>query len=97
MTNAPHDITTAFERIAAAGAAGTANFVGRGGTPGTATQERAIWALTGPQVTKCDVGAAIFREGRQLIGQRLFGLSDAIEVEQRLCPVVVQIHQTWTT
>jgi tungstate transport system substrate-binding protein len=40
------DIVTAFEKVAAAGAAGQASFVTRGGTPGTAVQERAIWAMT---------------------------------------------------
>jgi tungstate transport system substrate-binding protein len=41
-----HDIVTAFQKIAAAGALGNANFVSRGGTPGTTVQEHAIWALT---------------------------------------------------
>ncbi|MDM4762870.1 substrate-binding domain-containing protein [Galbitalea sp. SE-J8] len=49
LTSAPHDIATAFERIAAAGEAGTANFVSRGGTPGTTVQEHAIWSLTSGQ------------------------------------------------
>lgn len=57
LTGAPHDIATAFEKVAAAGAAGTANFVSRGGTPGTTVQEHAIWALTSG-VTTCDVSAA---------------------------------------
>ena len=56
MTNAPHDIVGAFQRVAAAGAAGTANFVSRGGTPGTTVQEHAIWALT-TGVTTCTVSA----------------------------------------
>ena len=33
------------QEIAAAGAAGKADFVSRGGTPGTTVQEHAIWAL----------------------------------------------------
>jgi tungstate transport system substrate-binding protein len=45
LTNAPHDIASAFATIAAAGAAGTADFISRGGTPGTTIQEHAIWAL----------------------------------------------------
>lgn len=45
-TSDPHDIVGAFEKIAAAGAKGTANFVSRGGTPGTTVQEHAIWALS---------------------------------------------------
>jgi tungstate transport system substrate-binding protein len=57
MTDAPHDIVTAFERIAAAGAGGHANFVSRGGTPGTTVQEHAIWALT-QGVTQCTVSDA---------------------------------------
>lgn len=40
------DIRHAFEKVAAAGAAGEANFVSRGGTPGTTVQEHAIWART---------------------------------------------------
>ena len=43
---APHDIALAFEKVAQAGAAGNASFVTRGGTPGTAVQEHAIWELT---------------------------------------------------
>jgi tungstate transport system substrate-binding protein len=49
-----HDIVAAFEKIAAAGAAGHANFVSRGGTPGTTVQEHAIWGLT-TGVTTCPV------------------------------------------
>jgi tungstate transport system substrate-binding protein len=41
--NPSHDIVSAFQKIAAAGAAGTANFVSRGGTPGTTVAEHAIW------------------------------------------------------
>jgi ABC-type tungstate transport system permease subunit len=57
LTNAPHDIVDAFQRVQAAGAAGTANFVSRGGTPGTTVQEHAIWALTSG-VTTCTVSDA---------------------------------------
>jgi tungstate transport system substrate-binding protein len=57
MSNAPHDIVSAFQRVAAAGAAGTANFVARAGTPGTAVQEHAIWAIT-TGVTTCTVSDA---------------------------------------
>ena len=52
MSDAPHDVAKAFEDIAAAGALGQANFVSRGGTPGTTVQEHAIWALTN-DVTTC--------------------------------------------
>ncbi|GAC1608811.1 MAG: hypothetical protein NVS3B26_07290 [Mycobacteriales bacterium] len=55
--NAPDDVVSAFERVASAGAAGTANFVSRGGTPGTTVQEHAIWARTTGVMT-CDVSAA---------------------------------------
>jgi tungstate transport system substrate-binding protein len=54
---AQHDIVGAFQKVAAAGAAGTANFVSRGGTPGTTVQEHAIWALTSG-VTLCTVSDA---------------------------------------
>ncbi|MBV9800546.1 MAG: substrate-binding domain-containing protein [Solirubrobacterales bacterium] len=57
LANAPHDMATAFARIAAAGAAGKADFVSRGGTPGTTVQEHAIWALDAgtPGLTLCNV------------------------------------------
>jgi ABC-type tungstate transport system permease subunit len=60
LTNAPHDIAAAFAGIAATGAAGKADFVSRGGTPGTTVQEHAIWALDAgtPGLTLCDVSAA---------------------------------------
>src|SRR3954447_5844663 len=43
---APHDAVGAFEAIAAAGAAGKANFVSRGDNSGTNTKERDIWGLS---------------------------------------------------
>src|SRR4051812_46888328 len=43
---APHDAVGAFEAIAAAGAAGKANFVSRGDNSGTNTKERDIWRLS---------------------------------------------------
>lgn len=52
-----HDIVSAYQKIATAGVAGHANFVSRGGTPGTTVQEHAIWALTSG-VTTCTVSAA---------------------------------------
>jgi tungstate transport system substrate-binding protein len=51
------NIVQAFQKIAAAGADGKANFVSRGGTPGTTVQEHAIWALT-HGVTTCAVSDA---------------------------------------
>jgi tungstate transport system substrate-binding protein len=51
------NITHAFEKVAAAGAAGTATFVSRGGTPGTTVQEHAIWTGT-TGVDTCSVSAA---------------------------------------
>jgi len=57
LSGSPHDIVGAFQRVAAAGAAGTANFVSRGGTPGTTVQEHAIWALTSGATT-CAVSEA---------------------------------------
>jgi ABC-type tungstate transport system permease subunit len=60
LTNAPHDIAGAFARIAAAGAQGKADFVSRGGTPGTTVQEHAIWALDAgtPGLNLCTVSTA---------------------------------------
>lgn len=54
--SAPNDVVSAFEKVAAAGAAGRASFVTRGGTPGTAVQEHALWKLTSGVAT-CTVGA----------------------------------------
>jgi tungstate transport system substrate-binding protein len=44
---ARNDAVGALEAIAAAGAAGTANFVSRGDNSGTNTKEREIWGLSG--------------------------------------------------
>jgi tungstate transport system substrate-binding protein len=52
-----HDIVSAFEKIAAAGELGNANFVSRGGTPGTTVEEHEIWGLT-TGVTTCPVSSA---------------------------------------
>ena len=49
------NIVQAFQKIAAAGANDHANFVSRGGTPGTTVQEHAIWALTTRVSTSCKV------------------------------------------
>ena len=57
LTADQHDIVGAFEAIAAAGAAGNANFVSRGNTAGTPVQEHAIWALTSG-VQTCNVSTA---------------------------------------
>jgi tungstate transport system substrate-binding protein len=54
-----HDIVTAFEKIAAAGEAGDASFISRGGTPGTTVAEHAIWALADQsKVSTCQVSTA---------------------------------------
>jgi tungstate transport system substrate-binding protein len=45
-THRSHNIVDAFEKIATAGAAGTADFVSRANTSGTSVEEHAIWALT---------------------------------------------------
>jgi tungstate transport system substrate-binding protein len=47
MRAARNDAAGALEAIAAAGAAGSANFVSRGDNSGTNTKEREIWGLTG--------------------------------------------------
>lgn len=59
ITAAGHgnDIVRTFQDIATAGAAGTATFVSRGGTPGTTVQEHAIWALVSG-VPTCAIPAA---------------------------------------
>jgi tungstate transport system substrate-binding protein len=44
---ARNDAASAFEAIAAAGAAGQANFVSRGDNSGTNSKEKEIWGLTG--------------------------------------------------
>jgi tungstate transport system substrate-binding protein len=52
-----HDIVGALQKIAAAAAAGHANYVSRGGTPGTTVEEHSIWALTSG-VKTCAVSSA---------------------------------------
>ena len=51
------NIVSAFEKIAAAGAAGHANFVSRANTSGTAIQEHQIWALTSGVPNLCTVSS----------------------------------------
>jgi tungstate transport system substrate-binding protein len=46
-SGAPHDAISAFEKIAAAGAAGRASFVSRGDNSGTNVQEEVMWGDTG--------------------------------------------------
>jgi tungstate transport system substrate-binding protein len=60
LTGAPHDIVTAFQDIAAAGAGGKADFVSRANTSGTAVQEHKIWSLAAPSstLTLCPVSTA---------------------------------------
>lgn len=43
--NGAHNVVQAFADVAAAGAAGKASFVSRGGTPGTTVEEHMIWGL----------------------------------------------------
>jgi ABC-type tungstate transport system permease subunit len=67
LADAPHNIAKAFADVAAAGAAGNARFITRGGTntaSGTTVQEHALWklmsdsGLTPPGVFVCTVSAA---------------------------------------
>ena len=53
-TTNPHDIVKAYEQIAVAGANGNANFISRGGTPGTTVSEHAIWAQVNSDPNKPD-------------------------------------------
>ena len=65
--NGATNIAQAFVDVATAGLAGKATFVSRGGTPGTTTEEHAIWAdvnaagLTPTGVTLCAVPASARR------------------------------------
>ena len=48
MASAPHDVAQAFADVAAAGVAGTATFISRGGTitaPASTIEEHSIWSL----------------------------------------------------
>jgi ABC-type tungstate transport system permease subunit len=66
ISSDPHDIVDAFKAIAVAGAAGKADFVSRGGTPGTTVEEHQIWqfltdasgASTVSGLTMCQLSAA---------------------------------------
>lgn len=58
-TNDRHNIVGAFRAIAMAGAAGKADFISRGGTPGTTVEEHQIWqylAGSSDSPTLCQVG-----------------------------------------
>jgi tungstate transport system substrate-binding protein len=57
LTSAPHDIATAFEKIAAAGAAGNAEFISRNDKSGTNVEEHVVWGLTGT-TSLCTVSTA---------------------------------------
>jgi ABC-type tungstate transport system permease subunit len=46
LSGANHDVVAAFEKIAAAGAAGHATFISRGTKAGTVVQEHQLWALS---------------------------------------------------
>jgi tungstate transport system substrate-binding protein len=60
LTSSNHDVVTAFEKIAAAGAEGKAHFISRAAAPGTTVQEHAIWALTDDaKVAKCNVSSTL--------------------------------------
>jgi tungstate transport system substrate-binding protein len=54
-TGPQNDVVKAFQEIAAAGAAGHADFVSRGDGSGTNTKELTIWKLTGIPVTSTGV------------------------------------------
>lgn len=45
LANAPNNIAQAFADVASAGMAGKAQFISRGGTPGTTVEEHEIWQL----------------------------------------------------
>jgi tungstate transport system substrate-binding protein len=64
LTSASTDAVTAFEKIAAAGQAGTATFVARGDNSGTNVQEQTMWGLTGDSVPKKPAGNAAGAAGR---------------------------------
>lgn len=62
-----HDVVDAFRDVAVAGARNVADFVSRGGTPGTTVEEHRIWGYlvdpatglsTVPDLTLCKVSAA---------------------------------------
>jgi ABC-type tungstate transport system permease subunit len=63
LANAPNNIAQAFADVAAAGIAGKAQFISRGGTPGTTVEEHAIWQLVDQNglspagLLLCDVSA----------------------------------------
>jgi tungstate transport system substrate-binding protein len=62
--NGRNNVAQAFADVAAAGIAGKAQFVSRGGTPGTTVEEHRIWALVAghdlepPGLVLCAVNAA---------------------------------------
>src|SRR3954463_7509896 len=76
---ARNDAVSAFEAIAAAGAAGRANFVSRGDNSGTNTKERDIWGLSriGHNARNEPAGAWYHRAG--------LGMADTLRLTQQ-CP-----------
>src|SRR3954462_3958475 len=76
---APHDAVGAFEAIAAAGAAGRANFVSRGDNSGTNTKERDVWGLSriAHNARKEPAGGWSHRAG--------LGMADTLRLTQQ-CP-----------
>src|SRR3954462_3974749 len=76
---ARNDAVGAFEAIAAAGAAGRANFVSRGDNSGTNTKERDIWGLSriGHNARNEPAGAWYHRAG--------LGMADTLRLTQQ-CP-----------
>jgi tungstate transport system substrate-binding protein len=76
---ARNDAVSAFEAIAAAGAAGRANFVSRGDNSGTNTKERDVWGLSriGHNARNEPAGAWYHRAG--------LGMADTLRLTQQ-CP-----------
>src|SRR3954471_749247 len=79
LKTARNDAVSAFEAIAAAGAAGKASFVSRGDNSGTNTKERDIWGLgrVGHNARNEPAGAWYHRAG--------LGMADTLRLTQQ-CP-----------
>jgi len=82
---ASHDAATAFEAIAAAGAAGRATFVSRGDNSGTNTKEKDVWRLTGVSRNAAGEPAGSGTPNPPWYTKAGLGMADTLRLTQQ-CP-----------
>jgi tungstate transport system substrate-binding protein len=80
-----HDAASAFEAIAAAGAAGRATFISRGDNSGTNTKEKEIWRLTGVAANAAAEPAGSADTNPTWYTKAGLGMADTLRLTQQ-CP-----------